>query len=141
MVSEAKRAYMREYYKRNKQTSMENHKIWRENNDEYYKSYRENNKEELKAYKQTPAGRKSTTISNWKSRYGLIDSDGDNYQKIYEAYIATTHCDVCRVEFKDSRDRCLDHDHDTGLFRQFLCRDCNIQDRWEKKLKLFSLHI
>ena len=84
-----------------------------------------------KKYSKTSNGRKIITISSWK-RSGLIDSDNDNYQNRYEAYIATTHCDVCYIEFKDSFDRCLDHHHETGLFRQFLCRTCNCNDHWKK---------
>ena len=84
-----------------------------------------------KEYNQSPNGRKSNTKTDWR-RYGLIDSDNDNYEKQYQAYLQATNCDVCKNEFKDSFDRCMDHCHDTGLFRQFLCRSCNNRDSWEK---------
>jgi len=97
----------------------------------YNKAYYEANKmkicEYLKAYYQTPAGKKSTTINNWK-RSGLIDSDGDNYEKRYQSYLQSTHCAFCKIEYNDTFYRCLDHDHDTKLFRAFLCNPCNICD-------------
>jgi hypothetical protein len=92
----------------------------------YQKAYREANREKFaeyhKAYFQSLAGKKSS----WKQR-GLLH---DDYDTLYEAYLQTTNCDVCKVTFKDTFDRCMDHDHSTGLFRQFLCRPCNNRDSW-----------
>jgi hypothetical protein len=85
--------------------------------------------EKMKEWRQTESYTKSYLVSTWKHR-GVIH---DDYSALYDVYIATTHCQACSVQFKDSFDRCLDHDHDTGLFRQFLCRACNIFDRWEKQ--------
>ena len=107
----------------------ENHK---EQRRAYDKAYRESHKEQRRAYQeaynQTPQGKKSSTINCWK-RSGLIHSDFD---ELYENYLNSTHCDVCKSEYKDSFDRCMDHDHETGEFRQFLCRDCNRNDSWMK---------
>lgn len=71
---------------------------------------------------------KYDTIRKWKSR-GLIY---DDYDALYEIYINTTHCQHCENEFKDSFDRCMDHDHDTGLFRKIICRACNLNDSYIK---------
>ncbi len=109
-------------------------KEWRAKNREkvaeHKKTYSDNNKDKLskylKQYRQTPAGKKSETVSKWKQR-GLIH---DDYCALYDSYLEATHCNACKSEFKDSRDRCLDHDHNTGLFRQFLCQACNGFDRW-----------
>lgn len=85
-------------------------------------------KEYNKKWKKSPAGKKSYTIYNWKRR-GLIC---DNYFELYDKYLLAESCDVCNEKFKDTTDRCMDHDHDTGLFRQFLCRRCNNKDTWKK---------
>ncbi len=98
---------------------------------EYMREYRKNNKKLVekekaykKAYNQTPYGKKIHTITNWK-QYGVIC---DDYDTLYESYLQATHCAFCKNEFKNSRDRCLDHDHETGLFRAFLCNSCNLCD-------------
>jgi hypothetical protein len=129
-TKEEKNAYMKEWRKRNKERVAEANRIWYENN-------KENVLERHKQWRQTPAGRKSITIQNWKTE-GLIDSDGDNYKKRYEAYLQATNCEVCKCEFKNSYDRCMDRNHDTNLFRQFLCQSCNRFDRWKKKLSTAS---
>jgi len=71
---------------------------------------------------------KSNTIYDWK-RYGLIC---DDYNALYETYIETMECQHCKTEFKKSSDRCLDHDHETGLFRKIVCRGCNVMDSYIK---------
>ena len=122
-----------------------------EKRKEYSKKYREKNKEKPKdhkkeyaqseggkkvqqkssqKYNQTPAGIKARIIADWK-RHGLIH---DNYDELYELYLSATHCEVCRKEFENSNDRCMDHCHETGEFRQFLCRSCNVFDRWKNKV-------
>ena len=69
---------------------------------------------------------KSQTIFAWKKR-GLIYDDYDN---LYEVYIKTMKCGHCNKEFKNSHDRCMDHDHYTGLFRKIVCRACNSSDSY-----------
>ena len=71
---------------------------------------------------------KYKTISNWKSR-GLIY---DDYDELYEIYIKTMKCQYCNKEFNNNTDRCLDHDHNTGLFRKIVCRACNVNDSYIK---------
>jgi len=71
---------------------------------------------------------KYNTITNWKSR-GLIYND---YDELYEIYIKTINCGHCNKEFKNSSDRCMDHDHETGRFRNIVCRACNNQDCYIK---------
>jgi len=67
-------------------------------------------------------------IYNWK-KSGLIY---DNYDELYEVYIKTMECQHCNKAFKKSSDRCLDHDHETGLFRKIVCRGCNVLDSYIK---------
>ena len=71
---------------------------------------------------------KSQTIYAWK-RHGLIH---DDYNELYEIYIKTMNCEHCNKEFKNSTDRCMDHDHATGKFRKIVCRACNICDTYIK---------
>ena len=97
-----------------------------------YEKNKEKNKEKKraqnKAYNKTPKGIKSHAINKWKSR-GVT---GD-LSKIYdERYLHCTHCEVCNKEFSSTRDRHLDHCHETGLFRQVLCQNCNAMDNWKK---------
>jgi len=72
--------------------------------------------------------RKHRAIYNWKKR-GLIY---DDYDALYEAYIKTSECQHCNKAFKTSRDRCLDHNHTTGIFRNIVCRGCNTRDSYIK---------
>jgi hypothetical protein len=97
---------------------------------EYNKEYRKKNKEKVKEYDKTEKRIKSRTIAKWKNRGVKCD----DFDKLYELYLNCKHCQVCKKEFKDSYDRCMDHCHETGLFRAFLCRSCNVMDNWKNKV-------
>ena len=136
----------KKWYENNKERGRENNKKWCENNKakrktyekkryennkeklkENAKKYREKNKEKVKEYRQTPSGKKSRRICKWKS-CGVIYDDWD---KLYEKYINTTNCELCEVELTEDKritktTRCLDHDHYTGLFRNIVCWNCNL---------------
>ena len=58
----------------------------------------------------------------------------DDFDALYEHYINTNECDVCHKVFKSTKDRCLDHDHNNGQFRQILCNSCNTYDNWKNKI-------
>ena len=125
----------KEFYEKNKSKLLESQKIYRENHKEERKEYLSTYSKEEKAksdkkYRQTPAGKKARIIAHWKKN-GLIH---DNYDELYTRYLSATNCEVCRKEFIDSFDRCMDHCHETGLFRQFLCRSCNNKDSWKNKV-------
>ena len=100
-------------------------KQWAEKNKERILLQRENNKEHIrnlkKEYNQSEKGVKTRIISHWKSR-GVIDED---LSAVYDYYIEQTHCIICSKQYKDSFDRCLDHDHETGEIRYICCRYCN----------------
>ena len=133
---------------------METTRIWKENNEEYWaeykkkynrnnkekiaekaKEYRQNNKEKLAEMKQnydkTPAGKKVVMMAKWRSRGVKNVTD-----EMYNNYIATTYCECCLKEFSSSRDRHLDHDHETGEFRWVICHACNTHDSWKKKINI-----
>jgi len=63
------------------------------------------------------------TLRNWKRR-GLIHDDLDS---LYNEYIYVTSCDLCGIEFKSALDRKMEHSHETGEFRNFVCHSCNMR--------------
>ena len=73
-----------------------------------------------------PNKHKSNTLNNWK-RYGLIYH---NFDELYETYIKTMNCGHCKKEFPNTKDRCMDHCHETGLFRKIVCQRCNAKDMY-----------
>ena len=80
-----------------------------------------NKKEYKKWYKNTPRGKMIHTISSWKY-IGLI---AINYEIIYDRWYYSSHCENCKCEYTTKNKKCMDHDHDTGLFRNILCNSCN----------------
>jgi hypothetical protein len=66
------------------------------------------------------------TIYHWK-QYGLIHDDID---MLYKEYINTFNCNHCHKEFKNTRERHLDHCHITGKFRKIVCHACNTNDNY-----------
>tara|TARA_R110001592_G_scaffold84909_1_gene250894 strand:- start:160 stop:588 length:429 start_codon:yes stop_codon:yes gene_type:complete len=138
---------------KDKEKKKENKKLYYEKNKEKIKEYYENNKEYLKEqkkeYKQTDNGIKSNFISNWKTK-GVKN---DDFNSLYEYYLNCKFCEECKVDLTLCK-KCLDHDHETGKFRNVICSRCNIKrgfiDRnhnyltqsekyWNYKLKKFIL--
>ena len=68
---------------------------------------------------------------SWK-RIGLIT---DNFEEIYNKYIYATHCELCNKQFTKTIDRQMEHDHQTGKFRNIVCNSCN---RRKADLKIHS---
>ena len=96
--------------------------------DKYKNQYNydktEKGRERARRYRQSEKGKKFFTINNWKVR-GIIS---DDFDKVYDEYIKTTHCKLCNHEFIDTTERCLDHCHQTGTIRNIICRACNTRD-------------
>ena len=130
MTKEERKAYRKVYDEKNKEAIAKKEKEYREKNKEAlakkHKKYCEENREKIAEYRQTPACKKTKRISKWKFK-GLICEDFD---ALYEKFLNTKNCENCQVELTvDKRTtpttRVMDHDHDTGLFRNVLCNSCN----------------
>tara|TARA_R110002153_G_scaffold8136_1_gene35425 strand:+ start:309 stop:824 length:516 start_codon:yes stop_codon:yes gene_type:complete len=69
---------------------------------------------------------KRMTIKNWK-RSGVLYGDFD---ELYDTYIKTMNCTHCGKVFETTKERHLDHCHETGLFRKIVCQGCNTRDTY-----------
>jgi hypothetical protein len=100
---------------------------------EYYAILYKTNREQIiqgqKKYRQSEQGRKAKRMSNWRQRG--VNNVND---KLYDYYLECSVCEVCGDEFRNSKDKHLDHDHKTGDFRFVLCQRCNVCDRWKNKI-------
>lgn len=122
--AEWKKEYMVTYSKHYTQT-------WRLRNPEKWKAhikkYQETHREEIQAYqkkwRESIRAKKIMRIGNWR-QLGITDED---LELVYDTYINTTNCMICDNTFKNSKDRHLDHDHETGEIRYICCRNCNIK--------------
>lgn len=101
---------------------------------DYYKKNQEAKKEYQNEYYRCPENIKNNTIGRWKRR-GIIS---DDFDELYDKYIKCNECELCNCELTGGKGiigrRHLDHDHDTGLFRNILCGKCNINLN-NKKIK------
>lgn len=80
---------------------------------------------------------KRTIISNWKHR-GV---NSENIDLLYLLYLESENCENCGIKYGKIGDgsnswKCLDHNHKTGLFRNFLCNKCNSCTKDKKKYKI-----
>jgi hypothetical protein len=71
-----------------------------------------------------PDYHKHNNKNNWKRR-GLKCDDLE-FEIIYNRYLNAEYCELCNKEFLCSLDRQMEHDHDTGYFRNICCRSCNM---------------
>lgn len=102
------------------------------------RSYYNNSENEIKKqkeyvntkYKFTKEYYKTHSISNWKQS-GLIETEQYTYDELFEAYYYQGYCESCGKEFKTTRDKCMDHSHKTGIFRDVVCSKCNALRRYE----------
>ena len=55
---------------------------------------------------------------------GLIAPE-EEVEVIYKEYIYATQCDLCSKEFRSSKERHMEHNHENGEFRNIVCNSCN----------------
>ena len=94
--------------------------------NENCKKYRNTEKGKIKKeeYITSEKGKKNSKKSSWKSQGVKLD----NFDELYERYINAIFCDICECVLDNdiTSRKCLDHDHDTGDFRNIVCWSCNI---------------
>lgn len=135
-TKEQRAEYDKKRYEKNKEKIAKQKEEYRENNKEkiqkqkqiWYQLNKESIFKQKKEYLKTPKGKRSRLISGWKTK-GI---KCNNYDMLYNNYLSETHCDFCRVKFGKKGDgtgtfKTADHDHKTGLFRNFLCQKCNVK--------------
>ena len=111
----------RNWFKNNREKAREAERRWNEKNQEKVREAKRN------WFKNNPD---KVRITGWKRR-GVV---GD-LEAIHDRWEQATNCEVCGVSFEGVK-KCMDHDHDTGEFRQILCASCNNRDSWKKKIEL-----
>tara|TARA_R110002126_G_C10277788_1_gene484752 strand:- start:50 stop:622 length:573 start_codon:yes stop_codon:yes gene_type:complete len=105
----------REYYLKNKEKKKEYYL----KNKETILSQKKAHQESARKYKQTPKGIRSRVKCKWRKRGVIGDLDA-----IYDIYLATNECMRCSVPIS-GRNKHMDHDHETRLYRAILCNSCN----------------
>jgi len=77
---------------------------------------------------------KRHTFWNW-DRYGIIFESEEHREEIYQQYIYSTNCELCGIEYPNSLDRKIDHEHilTKPNFRNIVCSKCNSHKKDKKR--------
>ena len=109
---------VKKYRDNNPEKVKESYNKWRSKNKEkrnqYLKEWNKNNPEKAE---------KNSCKNRWKRR-GL---NMDTFNYVYSIYKIEKHCHLCNKEFKNKKDKNMDHCHVTNEYRAILCRNCNLQ--------------
>ena len=63
---------------------------------------------------------------DWK-KVGLVFENDLAFSIVYKRYIYARQCELCQKVFTKSKDRQMEHSHDTGEFRNIVCCKCNLR--------------
>ena len=121
---ENRRLTTKRYREKNKEKCKESQKKCYENNKE---KYTERQKKQQKIYYQTEQGKKTKTKKDWKY-IGLKWKDETEFNYIYDRYVKSLKCENCNKEYTKDNKKCMDHCHQSNLFRNVLCNSCNAND-------------
>ena len=138
-TKEERANYMKEYRRINREKIKTQNRLYVVKNTEIIKykakEYRtktaDTRSKYKKVYNSTPTGKRVKLLGIWKKR-GV---KGDLATFYDERYLLATNCEVCDTIFKSTKDRHLDHNHETGEIRYVLCQKCNTHDSWIKVLE------
>ena len=72
--------------------------------------------------KNDPIVKMKIKVSMWKFK-GLIS---DDYESVYNRWLVSERCENCNKPYTVKNCKCMDHCHDTGVFRNILCNPCNV---------------
>jgi len=133
-------AKRKKYREDNAEELREKNRIYKEKNrDECNRKTRERRKKEREENPQKSRDENKRLRDNNPKLYSKLNRKGswkllglnmENFEEIYERYLTTTYCDLCKVELTDGKIRtkttkCMDHSHITGEFRNIVCMSCN----------------
>jgi len=89
------------------------------------KEYRKDNIDKImQLHKQWKNKNKSDVfIKSWK-RQGLKHTD-NHLKEIFKRREESTKCELCNTKYTKPHDKCCDHHHSSGSFRNICCKKCN----------------
>jgi hypothetical protein len=70
--------------------------------------------------------------ADWK-KLGLLWENDLAFSIVYKRHIFARQCELCQKVFTKKRDRHMEHDHNTGKFRNIVCAKCNLRKADVKK--------
>jgi hypothetical protein len=126
VLSEEERRERQKIAKNKYRKSEKGKSVTRKYNKYYNEINTTKNLERQNKYFKSEIGKKTNTKASWKKQ-GL---NMENFEELYERYSMAIFCDICEcvlnVEGNYNSKKCMDHDHDTGEFRNICCWNCNI---------------